>query len=454
MLDPTTVREDPSRVRKALADRGAEDVDLDGLLRVDERLRTYTARIERLRSERTELHRELGTYVANRETEQADAVKARSRELKADVEQFQEHARELQRDLQRRVLELPQLPHEQVPLGVDPRMNVERSRWGVDDRRSVSARPLTHDELGEALGIVDESRAAKTTGEGWQFRTGAGARLERALVRLASDVARERGYVDVVAPILAKSASLRGTGQLPRFPERAYRIEGEHTDPYEDTDQWLSPSPAVPVTTMHANETLAHTALPLQYQTPGLATRPVPDDPADTEWRSWQRQSTTLTLVEFVEPDTSDDRFDSLGETVETVLRRLTLPYRLLERCTGALDFEAARQVDVECVTPAGDTDSDPEIGGGWRSVASVTNARAFQARRSAIRYRREDDSEPYVHTLTAELALAPLFATVLEYYQNEDETVTIPDALRGHVDGQERIEGREPALADAATDR
>ncbi len=120
----------------------------------------------------------------------------------------------------------------------------------------------------------------------------------------------------------------------------------------------------------------------------------------------------------------------------------------------AALDFEAARQVDVECVTPAGDTDSDPEIGGGWRSVASVTNARAFQARRSAIRYRREDDSEPYVHTLTAELALAPLFATVLEYYQNEDETVTIPDALRGHVDGQERIEGREPALADAATDR
>jgi len=352
----------------------------------------------------------------------------------------EDRADELEAELEEGLLHIPQIPHESVPEGDGEADNVEVRREGFDDLRELPDEVVPHYELGERLDVIDEARGAKVSGAGFYFLKGDGARLEHALVQFMLDVHREQDYVDVFPPIPVDSDAMTGTGQLPKFAEDAYKIEGD--------DLWLCPTAEVPVTNMYAGDILLREDLPLKHQayTPnfrreagehGLATRGIVR----------VHQFNKVELVNFVEPEESYDRLETLLDEAEEVLRRLGLPYRILDLCTGDLTFASAKTYDIEVWAPGDDMPDGPERGGRWLEVSSASNFEDFQARRAGLRYRPErHESAEYLHTLNASgTAVGRVMVAILEYYQNEDGTVTVPEALRPYMDGTEVIEGHEP---------
>src|SRR6056297_1127788 len=235
MLDRTYLRENTDEVRDALENRGA-DVDIDEFLELDERWRELKARGDDLRHERNQITKKIGKLVAEGKEEEREKAIKRSRELKAEIEEVEEEGVELEDELRERILEIPQIPDESVPLGLDERHNVEDRRWGFDDLRELPDEVTPHYDVGEDLDIIDEARGAKTTGSGFYFLKGEGAMLEHALVQFMLDVHREQDYVDVFPPIPVKSTAMRGTGQLPKFADDAYRLGGAETVEYDDDD--------------------------------------------------------------------------------------------------------------------------------------------------------------------------------------------------------------------------
>ncbi|AGB36090.1 serine--tRNA ligase [Natronococcus occultus] len=446
MIDRSLLREDPEAVRDALENRGA-DVDLDELIEIDERWRELKARGDELRHERNQVTERIGSLVAKGKQDEKDEAIEESKELKAEIEDVEEEANELGNELRERMLEIPQIPDESVPLGLDERHNVEDRRWGFDDLRVDADEITPHYELGEELDIIDEQRAAKTTGSGFYFLKGDGARLEHALIQFMMDVHREQGYVDLFPPVPVKSESMRGTGQLPKFADDAYRLGGSNEEAYEDDDLWLCPTAEVPVTNMYADEILLKDDLPLKHQayTPNFR-REAGEHGTETRGIVRVHQFNKVELVNFVEPEDSYDRLEELLDEAEEVLRRLDLPYRILELCTGDLTFASAKTYDIEVWAPGDDMEDGPEEGGRWLEVSSASNFEDFQARRAGLRYRPErHESAEYLHTLNASgLALPRVMVAILEYHQNEDGTVTIPEALQPYMDGQEVIEGHE----------
>ncbi|MFW5974514.1 MAG: serine--tRNA ligase, partial [Natrialbaceae archaeon] len=311
-------------------------------------------------------------------------------------------------------------------------------------------------DLGEDLDVIDEARGAKTTGAGFYFLKGDGARLEHALIQFMLDVHREQDYVDVLPPVPVKSESMRGTGQLPKFADDAYRLGASNEEAYEDEDLWLCPTAEVPVTNMYADEILLREDLPLKHQayTPNFR-REAGEHGTETRGIVRVHQFNKVELVNFVEPDESYDRLEELVAEAAEVLERLELPYRVLELCTGDLTFASAKTYDLEVWAPADDMDEGPEAGGRWLEVSSASNFEDFQARRAGIQYRPEHhESAEYLHTLNASgLALPRVMVAILEYYQNDDGTVTIPEALRPYMGGQEVIEGHEKVGESALGD-
>ncbi|ELY56669.1 serine--tRNA ligase [Natronolimnohabitans innermongolicus] len=446
MIDRSYLRENPEAVREALDNRGA-DVDVDEFLELDERWRELKARGDDLRHERNQVTKRIGKLVAAEKFEEKEEAIAESKELKSEIEEVEAEADELEAELEQRMLEIPQIPHESVPLGVDERHNVEDRRWGFDDLRIDADEITPHYELGEELDIIDEERGAKTTGAGFYFLKGDGARLEHALVQFMMDVHREQEYVDLFPPIPVTSESMRGTGQLPKFADDAYRLGGSNEAEYDDEDLWLCPTAEVPVTNMYADEILLQDDLPLKHQayTPNFR-REAGEHGTETRGIVRVHQFNKVELVNFVEPEESYDRLEGLLEEAEEVLKRLELPYRILELCTGDLTFASAKTYDIEVWAPGDDMDDGPEEGGRWLEVSSASNFEAFQARRAGLRYRPErHESAEYLHTLNASgLALPRVMVAILEYYQNDDGTVTVPEALRPYMGGQEVIEGHE----------
>ncbi len=446
MIDRSYLQEQPDVVRDAVENRGA-DVDVDELVDLDERWRELKARGDELRHERNQITQKIGKLVSEGKVDEREQAIEESKELKAEIEDVEAEATELKTELDQRILEIPNVPDESVPLGIDERHNVEDRRWGFEDLRVDADEVTPHYELGEDLDIIDEARAAKTTGSGFYFLKGDGARLEHALIQFMMDVHREQGYVDLFPPIPIKSTSMRGTGQLPKFADDAYRLGGANTDPYDDEDLWLCPTAEVPVTNMYADEILLADDLPLKHQayTPNFR-REAGEHGTETRGIVRVHQFNKVELVNFVDPETSYDRLEELVDEAEEVLRRLELPYRILELCTGDLTFASAKTYDIEVWAPADDMDDGPDEGGRWLEVSSASNFEDFQARRAGLRYRPErHESAEYLHTLNASgLALPRVMVAILEYYQNDDGTVTIPEALRPYMDGQEVIEGHE----------
>ncbi|WP_115865517.1 serine--tRNA ligase [Halorussus litoreus] len=447
MLDRNYVRDNPEEVRAALDRKGVEGVDFDRILELDEEWRDLKARGDELRHERNEVSDRIGELKQAGKHEEAEEAIATSQELKAEVEEVEDRADELKAELDEAMLELPNIPHESVPVGDDESDNVERYREGFDDLRDLPDEVVPHYDLGEEMDVLDFERGAKVSGGGFQFVKGDGARLEFALVQFMLDVHREQGYIDVIPPIPVNSASMRGTGQLPKFADDAYRVGARQDDEYDDDDLWLLPTAEVPVTNMYRDEILLDEDLPVKHQAFSPNFRREAGEHG-TETRGYVRvhQFSKVELVNFVRPEDSYDRLEGLLGDAEEVLQRLGLPYRVLTMCTGDMGFQQAKKYDVEVWAPADDMEDGPEQGGRWLEVSSVSNFEDFQARRAGLRYRPErHESADYLHTLNGSgVALPRVMVAILEYYQNDDGTVTVPEPLRPYMGGTEVIEGHE----------
>jgi seryl-tRNA synthetase len=448
MLDRNYIRNNPDEVRAALENKGVEDVDFDAILREDEEWRDLKARGDDLRHERNEVSTEIGELKQAGKDEEAEEAIERSQELKTELEEVEDRAAELKAELDEALLELPNVPHESVPVGAEEADNVERYREGFDDLRDLPDEVTPHYDLGEEMDVLDFERGAKVTGGGFQFVKGDGARLEYALLQFMLDVHREQGYTDVFPPIPVNSASMRGTGQLPKFAEDAYRVGARQDDEYDDDDLWLLPTAEVPVTNMYRDEILLDDDLPIKHQAFSPNFRREAGEHG-TETRGYVRvhQFNKVELVNFVRPEESYDRLEGLLAEAEEVLQRLELPYRVLTMCTGDMGFTQAKKYDVEVWAPGDDMEDGPEQGGRWLEVSSVSNFEDFQARRAGLRYRPErHESAEYLHTLNGSgVAIPRVMVAILEYYQNDDGTVTVPEALRPYMGGTEVIEGHEP---------
>jgi len=446
MLSRQFVRENPEVVREALDNKGV-DVDLDRILDVDEEWRELKSRGDDLRHERNEVSSTIGELKQAGEEEAAQEAIERSQEVKSELQEIEERADELEAELEESLLELPRSPR--VGAGRGRRVGERRATpRGV--RRPARGSRQRGAPLRSGRGAGDprlRARREKVAGGGFYVAKGDGARLEHALIQFMLDVHREQDYRDVFPPIAVNSTSMRGTGQLPKFTEDAYRIEGTNEDAYDDDDLWLLPTAEVPVTNLHRDEILLGEDLPLKYQayTPNFRQEA---GEHGTETRGIVRvhQFNKVEMVNFVRPEESHERFEGLVDEAEEVLRRLELPYRILEMCTGDLGFTQAKKYDLEVWAPADDMDEGPAEGGRWLEVSSVSNFEEFQARRAGIRYREEHhESAEFLHTLNGSgLAVPRIVVAILEYYQNDDGTVTVPEALRPYMGGTEVIEGHD----------
>ena len=445
MLSRQFVREHPEEVRDAVERKGVTGVDVDGILAIDEEWRELKAKGDGLRQERNEVSSEIGKLKQAGKDEEAETAIERSSELKNELQDVEKRADELEAELEEALLELPNIPHESVVTGEDESDNVERYREGFDDLRELPDPVVPHYDLGEELDILDFERGAKVSGGGFQFVKGEGARLEHALVQFMLDVHREQGYDDILPPIPVNSDAMEGTGQLPKFDEDAYRVGKRQDDDIDEDDLWLLPTAEVPVTNMYRGEILLDDDLPVKHQAFSPNFRREAGEHG-TETRGYVRvhQFHKVELVNFVRPEDSYDRFESLLEEAAEVLDRLGLPYRVLDMCTGDMGFTQAKKYDIEVWAPGDDMEAGPEVGGRWLEVSSVSNFEGFQARRAGLRYRPErHESAEYLHTLNGSgLAVPRVMVAILEYYQNEDSTVTVPEALRPYMGGQAVIDG------------
>ncbi|PSP80664.1 serine--tRNA ligase [Halobacteriales archaeon QS_4_69_225] len=456
MLSRQFVRDDPEAVRRALETKGV-DVDLEGLLETDAEWRELKAEGDDLRRRRNEVSNEIGELKREGDDEAAAAAIERSGELKEELAAVEKRAEELEADLERALLRLPNVPHPEAPVGDDESDNVETERWGFEDRRELPAEVTPHYDLGEELDVLDFERGAKVSGGGFYVAKGEGARLEHALVQFMLDLHRtEHDYTDVFPPIPVNSASMRGAGQFPKFVEDAYRVGGDNDEPYDDDDLWLLPTAEVPVTNMYRDEILLNDDLPIKHQayTPNFR-REAGEHGTETRGIVRVHQFNKVELVNFVRPEDSYDRLEGLLGEATAVLERLGLPYRVLEMCTGDMGFAQAKKYDVEVWAPADDMPEGPEAGGRWLEVSSVSNFEDFQARRAGIQYRPEQhESAEYLHTLNGSgVAVPRVVVAVMEYYQNDDGTVEVPEPLRPYMGGTERIEGGEKVGESAVGD-
>jgi len=422
MLDLKFVRDNPDLVRQAMQLKG-EEGDLEGLLAKDAERRNLLKEAEELKQIRNRVSKEIGQ--AGGDSDFAEAKKAEMREVSAKIKELDEQLRQVDHDMEQLLLNLPNLPDPVVPRGRDEEDNVEVRAWG--EKPHFDFTPLAHWDIGANLDIIDFARAGKITGSRFAIYYGAGARLERALFSFMLDLhTTEHGYREVFPPFLVNAASMTGTGQLPKFAEDAFRVQG--------TDLYLIPTAEVPVTNLHRDEILDAEQLPLYYCAYSACFRAEAGAHGrDTRGLIRQHQFNKVELVKFVRPEDSMEELESLTRDAEKVLQLLGLPYRVMLMCSGDLGFAPAKKYDLEVWLPAAET---------YREISSCSNFTDFQARRAGIRYRPESGKKAqFVHTLNGSgVAIGRTVAAILENYQQKDGSVVIPEVLRPYFNGRERI--------------
>lgn len=425
MLARELLRSDPDRVRRALSDRGAAPGGADPVAAwqaLDRERRETLARLEEIKRRRNEASQAIGRLKATGADAAAEIAAVSA--LKAEIEALEPRLAEADRRLGEIELGLPNLPHESVPRGADERANrVERT---VGEPRRFDFAPQAHWDLGPALGILDFERGAKLAGARFTVAFGAGAALERALAAFMLDLhTREHGYTEVLPPYIVNSASLVGTGQLPKFEQDLFHLEG--------LDYFLIPTAEVPVTNLHRGEILDETALPLRYAawTPCFRSE-AGSYGKDVRGLIRQHQFHKVELVHFATPETSFDELETMVGNAGRVLERLGLPYRVVCLATGDMGFSAAKTYDLEVWLPGQNA---------YREISSCSNCGDFQARRADLRCRAEGGKPRFLHTLNGSgLAVGRTLIALLENYQEADGTVTVPAALRPYLHGLERI--------------
>lgn len=423
MLDLKFVREHPQIVREAIINKN-EPADLDRLLALDQDRRRLLQEAEELKQLRNRVSKEIGLAKADRAV--VERKKEEMRQVSAKIKALDEELRRIDGEMEQLLLRLPNIPDPVVPLGQDEADNQELRSWGWPPEFSFTPRP--HWEIGEMLGIIDFPRAGKIAGSRFALYCGDGARLERALIRFMLDLhTSKHGYREIFPPFLVNSGSMIGTGQLPKFAEDAFKIEG--------TDYYLIPTAEVPVTNMHRDEILDIDELPLYYVAYSACFRAEAGAHGrDTRGLIRQHQFNKVELVKFVLPENSAAELESLTRDAERVLQLLGLPYRVMLMCSGDLGFAAAKKYDLEVWLPSAGT---------YREISSCSNFTDFQARRAGIRYRPAPGQKAqFVHTLNGSgVAIGRTVAAILENYQQEDGSVILPEVLRPYFGGQDKID-------------
>ncbi|MBW1690687.1 MAG: serine--tRNA ligase [Deltaproteobacteria bacterium] len=413
MLDLKFVRTNMDRIEQMFKDRGYE-LDLSRFRTLDEKRRSVLTDLEELRHERNTVSDKIA--VMKKQGEDASSLISQMKTVSASIKELETELPEVVDELNNLLLLIPNIPHESVVVGRDPDDNPVIRTWG--EIRDFEYPPLPHWELGEKLNILDFSRAAKIAGSRFSLQSGLGAALERALINFMIDVhTRYHGYSETLPPFLVNSESMTGTGQLPKFREDLFKVEG--------WDLFLIPTAEVPVTNIHRDEILSFDELPIKYvsYTPCFRSE-AGSYGKDTRGLIRQHQFNKVELVKFSRPEDSYGELEALTADAEDILRRLELPYRVVSLCSGDLGFSAAKTYDLEVWLPGQQL---------FREISSCSNFTDFQARRANIRFKRKGG----VHTLNGSgLAVGRTLVAILENYQQADGSVAIPEVLRPYIGG------------------
>ncbi|MFA6709710.1 MAG: serine--tRNA ligase [Candidatus Methanomethylophilaceae archaeon] len=419
MLDVNIIRQDPEMIRTMLANRNKTSDVLDRFLAADGEWRMLTDKGNRLKKERNVTSLE----ISRTKGKEKEARIAEMKKVSDDIRDIDTRLAELENIRNECVLNIPNIPHESVPIGKDSKDNVVVCEWG--NRRKFDFKPLEHFEIGENLDIIDFERGAKITGSGFYVLKGDGARMERALVNYFLDTHMEQGYKEVFPPVIINRNAVIGTGQYPNLKDDMYYLQND--------DLWLNPTAEVPVTNLHQDEILEKEQLPILYTAYLPSFRREVGKHSDTRGIVRVHEFNKVEMVRFVEPEGSFEVLEELRGNAEDLIRGLNLPYRVLLLCTGDMSFSCAKCYDLELYAPGKDA---------WLEASSCSCFTDFQARRARIKYRPEPHLKSrFVHTLNGSgLALPRTMVAILENYQNKDGTVTVPDVLRPYMKGQEII--------------
>ncbi|MFO7716744.1 serine--tRNA ligase [Desulfosarcina sp.] len=422
MLEIKLVREKLELVKTAMQNRGA-DFDWEAFQAHDSRRKTILSDLEAYRHQRNRVSDQVARM--KRSGENADAIIAKMRAVSATIKDLERGLSDCETAIDAMIMSMPNIPHASVPVGKNEADNPVVKTVG--EPTAFAYAPLPHWTIGERLGILDFARASKIAGARFPLYLGVAARLERALINFMLDLhTGEHGYKEVLPPFIVNRKTMTGTGQLPKFEADLFKLEG--------LDYFLIPTAEVPVTNIYQEEILDETQLPVYFTayTPCFRSE-AGSYGKDTRGLIRQHQFNKVELVKFTRPETSYDELASLLDNAESVLRRLGLPYRVITLCTGDIGFSAAKTYDIEVWMPSQ---------GVYREISSCSNFEDFQARRANIRFKEKGKKGTrLVHTLNGSgLAVGRTLAALLENCQQEDGTVVIPQALRAHMGGMEKI--------------
>jgi len=422
MLEIKFVRENLSTVEQSLGARGVA-VEMAAFEKLDAKRRKVLLEIENLRHRRNVVSEQIADM--KRREEKTDALVADMRDVSGRIKELDGSLSEIESNLNAFLLEIPNIPHSSVPVGKESSDNPILKQVGDTPKFEFEPRP--HWDIGQDLGILDFERAAKITGARFPLYIGIGSKLERALINFMLDIhTDEHKYVEILPPFIVNRQSLIHTGQLPKFEEDLFKLEG--------WDYYLVPTAEVPVTNIHQGEVLEEAQLPIYYTayTPCFRSE-AGSYGKDTRGLIRQHQFNKVELVKFTLPETSYTELENLLNDAETILKCLKLPYQVVNLCTGDLGFSAAKTYDIEVWMPAQ---------GVFREISSCSNFESFQSRRANIRFRRKGKKgTELVHTLNGSgLAVGRTVAAILENYQQTDGSVVIPDTLKPYLGGLESI--------------
>lgn len=418
MLDMKVIRENADRVKAAMKSRNMDaDQVIDSILQIDTDRRRVTGETEALKAQQNADTKQIP--ILKKEGKDTAELMARLKQLSDQIKEKDAQLGELEEKQRGLLLTLPNIPAADVPLGKDDTENKELRRWHEPTQFDFEPKP--HWDLGKELGILDPETAAKVTGARFHFYKGLGARLERAIINFFLNTHIENGYTEVFPPFMVNRASMTGTGQLPKFEMDAYKVINKDTA----EDYFLIPTAEVPVTNMHRSEILEGASLPIKYCAYSACFRAEAGSAGrDTRGLIRQHQFNKVELVKFADPASSYQELESLTNDAERVLQLLGLPYRVVCLSTGDLGFSSAKTYDIEVWMPSYNR---------YVEISSCSNFEDFQARRAQIRFKAtQRDKAQLVHTLNGSgVAVGRTVAAILENYQNEDGSVTIPEVLR-----------------------
>ncbi|MBQ7938393.1 MAG: serine--tRNA ligase [Oscillospiraceae bacterium] len=416
MLDIRFVRENAELVKEACRRRFKPmDEVVDELVEIDAQRRKLNAKTDDLKAQQNRASKQIPVMKKN--GEDTTELMAQMKEIAEESKKCGEELAKLEDRQLELILRIPNIPNEAVPYGKDDTENVELRRWG--EPRKFDFEPKAHWDLGQDLNILDPERAGKVTGARFHFYKDLGARLERAIMNYFLDTHTANGYTEVFPPFMANKASMTGTGQLPKFAEDMYKLEGE--------DLYLIPTAEVPVTNFYRGEVLDRAALPIKYCAYSACFRAEAGSAGrDTRGLIRQHQFNKVELVKFADPEKSYEELEELTGEAEKVLQGLGLPYRVVVLTTGDLTFSSAKTYDIEVWMPSY---------GRYVEISSCSNFEDFQARRANIKCKDKDGKAVFAHTLNGSgVAIGRTTAAILENYQNEDGSVTIPEVLRKYM--------------------